>query len=47
MERKILIADDDSFLPSIFSKALHQCCDFKGQVKIVENGESVGSYLYL
>ncbi len=38
--KKILIVDNDSYLPHIFSRALHSCCDFKGEVKVVGDGES-------
>ena len=36
--KRILIVDDETLILSQMSEALYICCDFKGEIKTVENG---------
>ena len=36
--KRILIVDDETLILSQMSEALSICCDFKGEIKTVENG---------
>ncbi len=36
--KRILIVDDEKLILSQMSEALYICCDFKGEIRTVENG---------
>ncbi len=50
MNDRILIIDDEPFILSQMSAALYNVCDFRGEVKTVENGKDaikeIGHYFY-
>ena len=39
MKKRILIVDDEPLILSQMSKALNTICGFRGEIKIVDNGE--------